>query len=91
MRSTDVAQRLDFRRRRDRRRALAEGFNARHAPDGREGDEVVLFVQSGALVVEAPGTLMTDTLFGEEVRVVNEATRTVSTGVLVEPGRVQIQ
>lgn len=65
--------------------------NARHAPDGREGDAVVLFVQRGALVIEAPGTLMADSLFGQEVRVVNEATRTVSTGVLVEPGRVQIQ
>ena len=64
--------------------------NARPAPDGRQGESVVLFVQTGGLLVEAPGTLQADATFGQPVRVVNEATRTVLTGVLEEPGRVRI-
>ena len=65
--------------------------NARIRPDGRKGEAVTLFVQFEGLLVEAPGTLQSDATYGESVRVVNEATRTVVTGVLVEPGRVQIQ
>ncbi len=65
--------------------------NARLRPDGRKGETVILFVQSDRLLVEAPGTLQSDATYGEPVRVVNEATRTVVTGVLVGPGRVQIK
>lgn len=64
--------------------------NARLSPDGRKGESVVLFVQSGSLLIEAPGILQADATYGQPVRVVNEATRTVLTGVLEEPGRVRI-
>jgi flagella basal body P-ring formation protein FlgA len=70
---------------------VVSSFNARPSPDGQKGDEVVLFVNAGALTVEAPGTLVADATLGQPVKVVNDATKTMLTGVLTEPGRVQIQ
>lgn len=70
---------------------VVSSFNAQVSPDGHKGDEVVLFVNTGALTIEAPGTLVADATYGQPVKVLNDATRTMLTGVLIEPGRVQIQ
>jgi flagella basal body P-ring formation protein FlgA len=62
----------------------------RTAPDAVAGAEVTLVVRSGALVITAPGTLLTDGKVGETVRVVNRATRAGLSGVLVSADRVEL-
>ena len=65
--------------------------NSRPVPDAARGQNVTLVAESGALRIEAPGQLLADAHIGEDVRVMNQATRTTVTGTLVEPGLVRVQ
>jgi flagella basal body P-ring formation protein FlgA len=60
-------------------------------PDNFDGDSVVLFYNSGNLLIKTNGTLMSDAFIGDTVKVISEGTNTVLWGLLREPGVVYIQ
>lgn len=55
-------------------------FNVRQAPDLSRGASVRLQVQTGPVAVSAPGRLLDDAFLGQEVAVLNLATRRVQRG-----------
>ena len=52
---------------------------------------LVLFYNSGNLLIKTNGTLMSDAFIGDTVKVISEGTNTVLWGLLREPGVVYIQ
>ncbi len=69
--------------------AVTTGLVVR-VPDVEQGTQVSLTVVRGTLRIDAPGRLAEDGYLGENVRVVNEATKVVAEGVLVAPDQVRI-
>ncbi len=59
-------------------------------PDVARGTDVTLTVVRGTLRIDAPGRLAEDGFVGEPVRVVNDASKVVTEGVLVAPDRVRL-
>ena len=69
--------------------AVTTGLVVR-VPDVEQGAHVSLIVVRGSLRIDAPGRLAEDGYLGENVRVVNDATKVVAEGVLVAPDQVRI-
>jgi flagella basal body P-ring formation protein FlgA len=63
----------------------------RAKPDNFDGDSVILFYNSGNLLIKTNGRLMSDAIIGDSVKVISEGTDTVLWGLLQEPGVVYIQ
>ncbi|MCA9570864.1 MAG: flagella basal body P-ring formation protein FlgA [Myxococcales bacterium] len=81
-----------MRARRDLVAGAAVGpFDVETVPDALRGDPVQLVVQRGALVLRVEGRLLADASTAEQTRAVNPATGAVLTGVLVDPGTVEIR
>ena len=60
-------------------------------PSADQGDEVVLRVRRGGLVVEAPGRLLADAAVGGPARVANPATEAVLLGTLTDANTVELR
>ena len=63
----------------------------RRAPDSQRGSTVRVEARVGALVVGADGRLLEDAFLGEEVRVLNLATRSTQRGRFVVGNRVVLE
>ena len=63
----------------------------RRRPDSARGSVVRIEVRQGALTIAADGRLMEDAFVGEDVRVLNLATRSTQRGRLVAQSRVEIR
>lgn len=61
------------------------------ALDRNAGDAVALVVTRGAVTLTAPGTLLANARVGDDVQVINEATRVRLRGKLVSPDTVEIR
>jgi hypothetical protein len=63
----------------------------RRAPDSERGSSVRVEARAGALVVGADGRLLEDAFLGEEVRVLNLATRSTQRGRFTSGNRVVLE
>lgn len=63
----------------------------RRKPDRFRGDSVIVIYEKGALQIRTEGTLMTDAIIGQDVKVTSQATKSVLHGILSENGMVYIE